>query len=54
MFPPMTSTPSSRDWKEEYEACKVWDRPPRNDLRRPPFYPWMPPTHNVSFKLSFK
>lgn len=50
----MTSTPSSRDWKEEYEACRVWDRPPRNDLTKPPFYPWMPPTHHVSFKLSFK
>nr|AAD44682.1 unknown [Torque teno virus] len=57
MFPdPKPYCPSSNDWKEEYEACKYWDRPPRHNLRDPPFYPWAPKNNpcNVSFKLGFK
>jgi len=49
--------PSSRDWKEEFEACKYWDRPARASLDSNPFYPWMPrepPTCRVTFKLGWK
>lgn len=54
LFPPKTSTPTKGDWQTEYEACKAFDRPPRNDLKKPPFYPWMPPTFNVKFSLNYK
>lgn len=56
MFPDMfpKPAPSSNDWREEFMACKYWDRPPRSDLNKNPFYPWMPPTYNVKFNLNFK
>nr|UHS18295.1 MAG: hypothetical protein [Alphatorquevirus sp.] len=54
MFAPEKRTPTKGDWETEYQACKAFDRPPRTDLSRPPCYPWMPPTFNVSFKLNFK
>ena len=47
--------PTSADWATEYEACKTWDRPPRQYLTDTPFYPWMPNNNfKVSFKLGFK
>lgn len=49
--------PTKEDWQCEYEACKVWDRPPRNKLTDKPYYPWMPPPKpkfSVTFKLGFK
>lgn len=53
---PIPKAPSSRDWEEEYIACKHWDRVPRTDLKKTPFYPWMPPTrpYKVSFALKFQ
>lgn len=51
-----TSTPkkpSRGDWETEYQAAAAFDRPPRNDLTRPPHYPWMPHSYRVSFKLGF-
>lgn len=56
MFPDMfpKPAPSSNDWREEFMACKYWDRPPRSDLNKKPFYPWMPSTFNVKFSLNFK
>nr|P0C675.1 RecName: Full=ORF2/4 protein [Torque teno virus Human/Japan/TRM1/1999] len=53
---PKPYNPSSNDWKEEYEACRIWDRPPRGNLRDPPFYPWAPKEnqYRVNFKLGFQ
>lgn len=53
---PKPYKPSSNDWKEEYEACKYWDRPPRGNLRDNPYYPWAPPSnpYKVNFKLGFQ
>ena len=45
---------SRQDWETEYQACAAFDRPPREDLSRPPHYPWMPTTFKVSFKLGFQ
>nr|BBE20931.1 pORF3 [Torque teno virus 7]BBE20934.1 pORF3 [Torque teno virus 7] len=48
---------SSNDWKCEYESCKQWDRPARQNLTDTPYYPWMlPPKQpfSVTFKLGFK
>nr|AEX59984.1 putative protein ORF2/3 [Torque teno virus] len=48
---------TKQDWETEYQAAAAWDRPARNNLHSPPFYPWMPrepPKVSVSFKLGFK
>lgn len=59
MFPPDTPRPinTPEAWRDEYETCRAWDRPPRKFLTDTPFYPWMPrdpPQCRVSFKLGFK
>lgn len=58
LFPEMTKKIySSQDWKVEYESCKQWDRPARQNLTDTPYYPWMPPPKqpfSVTFKLGFK
>lgn len=44
-------------WKDEYETCRVWNRPPRKFHTDTPYYPWAPkpqPSFSVSFKLGFK
>lgn len=44
-------------WKEEFETCKWWNRPPRKFHTDIPFYPDVPkaPDHiRVSFKLGFQ
>lgn len=53
---PKPYNPSSNDWKEEYQAAKYWDRPPRRDLRSTPYYPWAPTPkpYNVNFALNYK
>lgn len=54
---PNPHPPTSQDWQMEYEACKIWDRPARQNLKDTPFYPWMPkapPQYHVTFKLGFK
>lgn len=49
--------PTSQDWENEYVTCKIFDRPPRNNLKDTPYYPWMPkpkPACRVTFKLGFQ
>lgn len=59
MFPPDTPRPinTAEAWKDEFETCSKWDRPPRKFFTDRPFYPWMPrepPQCRVSFKLGFQ
>ncbi|AAL28137.1 ORF4 [Torque teno virus 6] len=43
---------TKQDWETEQQAAAVWDRPMRNNLTDPPFYPWMP-RYRVSLRLGF-
>lgn len=59
MFPPEKPLPihGYHGWETEYQACKAFDRPPRNYLSDKPIYPWLPrsqPEIKVSFKLGFQ
>ena len=59
MFPPEKPMPihGYHGWETEYQACKAFDRPPRNYLSDKPIYPWLPrsqPQFKVSFKLGFQ
>lgn len=56
LFPERLPKPyTTGDWETEYQACKAWDRPARNNLSDLPFYPWMPKQqYSVSFKLGFQ
>ncbi|ABV25031.1 ORF2/3 [Torque teno virus 3] len=43
-------------WRDEYETCKAWNRPPRSFYTDIPTYTWMPKAQDqfrVSFKLGF-
>ncbi len=56
MFPPADPKPISgyEAWRDEYETCSAWNRPPRKYYTDTPFYPWMPPDQfRVTFKLGF-
>lgn len=59
MFDPPGPKPIQgyQDWKEEYEACKYWGRPPRKYHTDMPFYPDVPKPLDqvrVTFKLGFQ
>ncbi len=56
LFPERLPKPyTPQDWETEYQCCKAWDRPPRNNLSDAPFYPWMPrDQYRVTFKLGFQ
>lgn len=44
-------------WKDEFETCHYWGRPPRNYFTDMPFYPDVPKVPDqirVSFKLGFQ
>lgn len=60
MFEPTGPKPIQgyQDWYEEFQACKVWDRPPRKFHTDLPTYPWAPKPApdqvRISFKLNFQ
>lgn len=56
MFPERAPKPhaSSGDWEMEYLMCKMFNRPPRINLKDVPFYPWVKNQYNVSFQLNYK
>lgn len=45
---------TKQDWETEWQAAKAFDRPTRSNLSDTPFYPYLPPKWQVSFKLGFK
>lgn len=58
MFPPEGPRPivGREAWRDEFETCNAWNRPPRKYHTDRPYYPWapLPRQFSVSFKLGFK
>lgn len=58
MFPPEGPKLISgyEAWKDEFETCAAWNRPPRKFHSDTPYYPWAPKPQDqfrVTFKLGF-
>ncbi len=45
---------TTKEYEQELEIAKLFQRPPRQFFYDTPFYPWVPPTPLVNFDLKYK
>ncbi len=45
---------TAREFEQELEISKIFQRPPRSFIHDKPFYPWVPLTPLVNFDLNYK